>query len=70
MIDQLTIPQPENKKAYFVRIPADMYEAIQEVAQTQGRTIQMQTQILIGAALNRNLVNPSGETKIVTSNDK
>lgn len=48
----------DNNKVFFVRVPAELYNAIQDVAKEQGRTIQMQTQILLGAALNRGLVNP------------
>lgn len=48
----------ERKEAFFVRVPKDMYLAIQEAAKDNERSIQLQTQICIGAALNRGLISP------------
>lgn len=46
------------QKTYFIRVPEDMYEEIKNHAENQKRSINMQAQILLGAALNRNLIYP------------
>lgn len=51
--------KPANKKAYFIRVPAEMYETIQKIADEQRRSITLQAQILLGAAINRDLVSPN-----------
>jgi hypothetical protein len=68
MQDSTNTPK-SNKKAYFVRVPSELYEIIQKIAEDQGRTIQMQTQIMLGAAVNRNLVNPTAVEATFTSDD-
>lgn len=55
-----------NRGAHFVRVPKEIYDEIKVVAEQNGRTIQMQTQILLGAALNRGLVNPG---KVISENN-
>lgn len=55
---QFTVEE-KNKEAYFIRIPKDMYNAIKEAAENNDRSIQLQSHILLGAALNRDLINPS-----------
>ena len=57
MTHQFTVEE-KKKEAYFVRVPKDIYEAIQAAANDNDRSIQLQTHILLGAALNRGLVNP------------
>lgn len=69
----------ESKKVKFIRVPEDMYAEIERHAKEQRRSIQMQTQILLGAALNRKLIYPeslkidleskSDELVIVVTND-
>lgn len=54
---QFTVEE-KNKEAYFIRIPKDMYQAIREAAEGNKRSIQLQSHILLGAALNRNLLDP------------
>lgn len=66
MIDNSTKIPESRSKAYFVRLPEDMYKEIERHAKENGRTIQMQTHIIIGAALNKGLVNPTGVTITTT----
>ena len=51
--------KPPKEKSYLIRVPADMYQAIQAIADVQRRSITLQAQILIGSAINRELVLPT-----------
>jgi len=47
-----------NAKSYFIRVPEEMYLAVQKISDEQRRSITLQGQILLGAAINRDLVSP------------
>lgn len=47
-----------NAKTQLIRVPDDMYREIQRIADEQRRSITLQAQILLGAAINRDLVSP------------
>ena len=46
-----------NKK-YMIRVPEDLYYRIKEIAAKQQRSVQVQSEILLESALNRNLIYP------------
>ncbi len=46
MPPQFTVEE-KKKEAYFVRVPKDIYEAIQAAANDNDRSIQLQTNILL-----------------------
>lgn len=51
--------KPANKKSYFLRVPEEMYLEVQAIADAQRRSITLQGQILLGAAINRGLISPN-----------
>lgn len=59
----------EKKKAFFVRVPEEIYREVERIAKGQQRSFQSQTAILLGNALNRSLVNPEPMEWKVTQND-
>lgn len=61
-------------KTYFIRVPEDMYRAIEFHAKSNQRSINNQAQVILGAGLNRGLVFPEefprGQVREENLNDK
>jgi hypothetical protein len=63
MPEQFTVKEKSKEPAsQLVRVDTAMYKAIVKLAEENSRSITLQTSILLGAALNRGLHNPSDMT--------